>query len=263
MRAGTQEILYGRQPVHEAIRAGRRQVFGLYVKQTAKPSPDLDQIVRLARAAKAPVKFVEDLDLVRMTEGGHHQGVAMRAGGYPYVPFDDLLVEIKKGPEPAIVLILDHIQDPQNLGSILRTAEAVGVRAVMIPADRAATVTPAAVRASAGAAEHMHVAEVTNLVRTMQVLKDEGIWISGLESTPEAKIYTESDLKGPMGLVVGSEGEGLGRLVRENCDFLIRIPLYGKITSLNAGAACAVALYEVRRQRTISITERKDERHEK
>lgn len=249
MRISPEETLYGRQPVFEAMRAGRRRILGLYVKQTAKPSPDLAQILRLAEDGKISVKFVEDRDLTRLTEGGHHQGIAARASTYPYEPFEALLKAMKAAGEPALVLILDHIQDPQNLGSILRTAEAAGVHGVILPADRAVAVTPAAVRASAGAAEHVRVAEVTNLVRTMKTLKDEGLWIAGLESVPEAKLYTTADLKGPLGVVVGSEGEGLGRLVRENCDFLISLPLHGRITSLNAGVACAIALYEVRRQR--------------
>ena len=251
MQIYREEIVYGRQPVHEAMRARRRRVLMLFMKETAKPSPDLDEIVRTAEKTKVPVKCVDDRDLLRMTEGGHHQGIAARVSSYPYVSFEDLLQDMKAGGEPPLVLILDHIQDPQNLGSILRTAEAAGVTGVVLPADRAAAVTPAAVRASAGAAEHVRVAEVTNLVRTMKTLKDEGLWIAGLESVPDAKPYTEADLKGPLGLVVGGEGEGLKRLVREHCDFLIKLPLHGKITSLNAGAACAIALYEIRRQRVL------------
>jgi 23S rRNA (guanosine2251-2'-O)-methyltransferase len=247
-----EEIVYGRQPVHEAMRAGRRRIITLFVKETAKPSPDLDEIVRMAGKARVQVKPVDDRDLLRMTEGGHHQGIAARVGSYPYVSFENLVREMKAGGEPPLVLLLDHIQDPQNLGAILRTAEAAGVSGVLIPADRAVAVTPAAVRASAGAAEHVRVAEVTNLVRAMKTLKDEGFWIAGLECVPSAKLYTEADLKGPIGLVVGSEGEGLKRLVRESCDFLISLPLHGKIGSLNAGAACAIALYEIRRQRSVS-----------
>ena len=259
MNRSPEETLYGRQPVLEAIRAGRRSILGLYVKETAKPSAEFEHILRLAEKAKVAVKFMEDRDLVRLTEGGHHQGIAARVSRYPYVPFADLLSGMKAGHDPSLVLILDHIQDPQNLGSILRTAEAAGVHGVVFPSDRAAAVTPAAVRASAGAAEHVRVSEVTNLVRTMKVLKDEGLWIAGLESAPEAKLYTEADLKGPLGLVVGSEGEGLGRLVRESCDFLVRLPLHGRITSLNAGAAAAIALYEIRRQRGLREGDRQCE----
>jgi len=248
MQTTHEEIVYGRQPVHEAMRARRRRILMIYLKESAKPSPDLEEIVRAAGKARVPVKLVDDRDLLRMTEGGHHQGIAARVSSYPYVSFEELLQGMKAGGEP-LVLILDHIQDPQNLGSILRTAEAAGVTGVVLPADRAAAVTPAAVRASAGAAEHVRVAEVTNLGRAMKTLKDEGLWIAGMESVPDAKLYTEADLKGPLGLVVGSEGEGLKRMVAEHCDFLIKLPLHGKITSLNAGAACAIALYEVRRQR--------------
>jgi 23S rRNA (guanosine2251-2'-O)-methyltransferase len=147
------------------------------------------------------------------------------------------------------LLLLDHVQDPQNLGSLLRTAEAAGVHGVIIPGRRAAGVTPAAVRASAGAAEHVRVALVANLVQAMRQLKAEGVWIAGLEAAPDAQLYTKAALSGPLGLVIGSEGQGLARLVRETCDFLIRLPMLGRVESLNAGVAGAIALYEARRQR--------------
>jgi 23S rRNA (guanosine2251-2'-O)-methyltransferase len=179
----------------------------------------------------------------------NHQGLAAEVSGYPYLDLADLLDAAKSSGESPFLLLLDHLQDPQNLGSLLRTAEAVGVHGVVLPHRRAAPVTPAAVRASAGAAEHAHVAQVANLVRAMESLKAAGVWLAGLEALPDAQLYTQANLDGSLGLVIGSEGQGVARLVRERCDFLIRLPMYGQVESLNAAVAGAVALYEARRQR--------------
>jgi 23S rRNA (guanosine2251-2'-O)-methyltransferase len=147
------------------------------------------------------------------------------------------------------VVVLDHLEDPQNVGSILRTACAVGATGVVIPEDRACGITPAVVRASAGGAEHIRVAHVVNIVRAMQDLKEAGLWLTGLDWGPDAKTYTEVDFTGRVGLVVGAEGAGLSRLVRENCDFIAELPMPGGFESLNAGVATAVTLYEILRQR--------------
>ncbi|MBA4388469.1 MAG: 23S rRNA (guanosine(2251)-2'-O)-methyltransferase RlmB, partial [Verrucomicrobia bacterium] len=179
----------------------------------------------------------------------NHQGVVLKASGYPYADIADLTGEPEKGRDAPFLLVLDHVQDPQNLGSLLRSADAAGVSGVVIPSDRAVNVTPAAVRASAGAAEHVRVAMVNNISQAMLKLKDAGYWFAGLEALPEAKPYSETDLTGSIGIVVGSEGAGLGRLVRETCDYLIKIPMSGEVSSLNAGVAGALALFEVRRQR--------------
>jgi 23S rRNA (guanosine2251-2'-O)-methyltransferase len=243
------EVLYGRQPVLEMLKAGRRNVFSLKIRGSVRPTDDLGEIARLARQAGIRVDAVDHQALNRLVDEGHHQGVAAEVSDYPVVDFGELTGELASLGEDALVLALDHIQDPQNLGALLRVADAAGVHGVVIPADRAVRVTPAVVRASAGAAEHMRVAVVTNLVRTMKALKEAGLWCAGLEACDAAKPYTEADLGGPLALVVGSEGEGLGRLVSETCDFLVKLPLYGRVTSLNAAAAGAVALYEIRRQR--------------
>ncbi len=243
------EILYGRQPVCEALRAGRRRMSDLLIHATEKASDTLAEIRRLAGQAGVPVASTTLQALDTLTDGGHHQGVAARVSAYPYVPLEDLLKAATDAGEAPLILLLDHIQDPQNLGSLLRTAEAAGVHGVAIPKDRAALVTPAAARASAGAAEHTRVALVTNLVRTMETLKEAGLWIHGLEALDEATPYADADLTGPLGLVVGSEGQGLGRLVREHCDVLLRVPQFGRVGSLNAAIAGAIALFEIRRQR--------------
>jgi 23S rRNA (guanosine2251-2'-O)-methyltransferase len=159
---------------------------------------------------------------------------------------------MERSDSPNLLLMLDHVQDPQNLGALLRSAECAGVDGVLIPKDRAAAVTSTVVRASAGASEHLRVVKVTNLVRTMKSLRDHGIWWAGLEGSPEAVLYSEADLAGSVGLVVGSEGRGLSRLVRETCDYLIRLPLRGRIHSLNAAVAGGLALYECLRQRDLA-----------
>lgn len=243
------EIIYGRQPVRETLRARRRQAFKLLLAEGLRPTGIVGEIVTLARQAGVPVQGVDRRELDRLGDELNHQGLAAEVSAYPYVDLPDLLHADRDAGEPPFLLLLDHLRDPQNLGSLLRSAEAAGVHGVVLPGRRAAGVTPAAVRASAGAAEHVRVALVTNLVQAMNSLQAAGIWLAGLEALPEAQTYAEADLTGPLGLVVGSEGQGLARLVRETCDLLLRLPLYGQVESLNAGVAGAIALYEVRRQR--------------
>ena len=243
------EILYGRQPVRETLRARRRQVFKLLLAAGTQPTGIVGEIVSLARQARLPVQEVDRRELDRLGGEANHQGLAAEVSGYAYVDLEALLRAARQVDESPFLLLLDHVQDPQNLGSLLRSAEAAGVHGVVLPGRRAAGVTPAAVRASAGAAEHVRVAQVTNLVQAMQALKAQNVWLAGLEARPEARLYTEADLGGPLGIVVGSEGQGLARLVRDTCDFLLRLPMHGQVGSLNAGVAGAVALYEARRQR--------------
>ena len=243
------EILYGRQPVRETLRARRRQVFKLAVARGIKRTGVVGQILALADQAGIPVQMVDRRELDKLGGEVNHQGLAAEVSGYPYVDLAEPLEAARQLDSPPFLLLLDHIQDPQNLGSLLRTAEAAGVHGVVIPGRRAAGVTAAAVRASAGAAEHVRVALVTNLVRAIETLKAEGVWMAGLEAVPGAQLYTEADLGGSLGLVVGSEGKGLSRLVRERCDYLLRLPMLGQVESLNAAVAGAITLYEARRQR--------------
>lgn len=246
------ELLYGRQPVMEVLRAGRRRIRRVILRRGAKDSSETDRIAGLAAAAGVQVEQADPIWFSRLGADMNHQGAVADVEGYPYATLDSLLEASGRGKDPQFLLLLDHVQDPQNLGSLLRSAEAAGVHGVIVPADRAAHVTPAAVRASAGASEHMQVAIVTNLARTMRQLRDEqNIWLYGLEAMEGAVPYTSVDYKSAVGIVVGSEGEGLGRLIRETCDQLISLPLHGKVESLNAGVAGAIALYEVRRQRLV------------
>jgi len=244
------EWIYGRNPVEEALAAGRRTASEI-ILPPAFPDED-EQLQRIrdeARSRRLVIRSMERDQLDRLTRFGHHQGVALKTTGYPYVGFEEILREVNED-ENSLVVVLDHLEDPQNVGSILRTACAVGVTGVIIPEDRACGITPAAVRASAGGSEHLKVAHVVNLVRAMEDLKESGLWMTGLDWGPDARPYTAIDFRGRAGLVVGSEGEGISRLVRENCDFIAELPMPGGFESLNAGVAAAVTLYEMLRQRT-------------
>jgi 23S rRNA (guanosine2251-2'-O)-methyltransferase len=243
------EVIYGRQPVREVLRAGRRQVFKLLLAHGVKPAGIVAEVLALAESANIPVQMVDRQNMDTLGGEVHHQGLAAEVSGYPYLDLAVLIAAVKGAGESPFLLLLDHVQDPQNLGSLLRTAEAAGAHGVVMPARRASGVTPAVVRASAGAAEHVRVAQVPNLVQAMERLKVEGVWLAGLEALPQAQLYTQADLTGPLGLVVGSEGQGLTRLVREACDYLIRLPMVGQVASLNAGVAAGIALYEACRQR--------------
>ena len=241
------EWIYGRNPVEEVLAAGRRTCSEV-ILPPATPDED-DQLRRIrdeAHSRRLVVRTMERDALDRLTRFGHHQGCAIKTTGYPYVGFEEI---VAAADENALVVVLDHLEDPQNVGSILRTACAVGATGVVIPEDRACGITPAAVRASAGGAEHLKVAHVVNLPRAMADLKEAGLWFTGLDWGKDARPYTKIDFKGRVGLVIGAEGAGLSRLVRENCDFIGELPMPGGFESLNAGVAAAVALYEILRQR--------------
>ena len=243
------EWIYGRNPVIEALRAGRRTVSEMILPPYDKGETDEIASLRATARARGIVVRSEDRDrLDKLTRFGHHQGVALKTTGYPYVGFEEI-VRSAADDENALVVVLDHLEDPQNVGSILRTAMCAGATGVVIPEDRSCGITPAAVRASAGAAEHLKVAHVVNLVRAMKELQEAGVWFTGLDWGKDAKPYTEIDFKGRAGLVVGAEGAGISRLVRETCDFIAELPMPGGFESLNAGVAAGIALYEILRQR--------------
>ena len=232
------------------FRAGRRRVFNIYLSETVKPTTELDEIISMAGKADVSVSRLSMRELDALVSDVNHQGVIAAVDNYPYLSFGTMLDAVRSLNEsPPLLLLLDHLEDPQNVGSLIRTAETAGVDGVIIPDRRAAGITPAVVRASAGAAEHMLITQVTNLSRTMETLKNDGLWFAGLEAVDEAQPFTETDLTGPLGLVVGSEGRGMKRIIREHCDYLIKLPLKGKIGSLNAAVSGAIALYEILRQR--------------
>lgn len=244
----TTEILYGRNAAIEALRARRRTIRRVLVASGVREA-GLREVADGARAAKvAPTEVPRD-QLDRLTGGANHQGVALEASAYRYADADELLArEVAGGP---LYLLLDQLQDPQNVGTLLRSAEAVGVTGIILPEHRAAAITPAVVNASAGATEWLPIARVTNLTRTIARLKERNVWVAGLEGLPEARPLDRADLRGALALVVGSEGAGISRLVRESCDFLIRLPMHGQIGSLNAAVAGSIALYAAERQRGI------------
>jgi 23S rRNA (guanosine2251-2'-O)-methyltransferase len=237
------ERLYGRQAVRESLRAGRRSARGLLLADGVRETGIVSEILAGARAAGCEVQRVERHVLDRL--GVKHQGVVLETSSYPYADLPDILARAERRGEVPLLLALDHLEDPRNVGALLRTAEAAGVHGVVLPTRRAAAITPAACETSAGAVEHLLVARVTNLARTLTELKQVGLWVAGLEGLPEAQAYDGVDLGGPLVLVVGGEGQGLGRLVRERCDWLLRLPMRGNVGSLNAAVAGSIALYWV------------------
>jgi 23S rRNA (guanosine2251-2'-O)-methyltransferase len=243
------DILYGRNAVREALRAGRRTFTRLQVSSGAQEAGTLGEVVKLAEKQGVAVERVERQALDKRLRDANHQGVALEASDYPYVDTDAMLALAQQRREPPLLLLLDHLQDPQNIGTLLRTAEVVGAHGIVMPGRRAAEVTPAVVNASSGATEHLNVAVVTNLAQTIAALQEQGIWVVGVEDDARAQEYDRADLDMPLGLVVGAEGAGLARLTRERCDFLVRLPMRGQIASLNASVAGSIVLYHAWRVR--------------
>ena len=242
------ELLFGRQPVRETLRANRRIVKEMILSDGVKDSEEVLEIKTTCEERGIKIEFHKRETLDAWLNSANHQGVLAVCEEYPYVELDEILSDIEAKEGNALVVILDHVVDPQNLGSLLRTCEAAGTLGVVIPADRAVGVTPAAVRASAGAAEHLKITCVPSLVSVIERLKELNVWSTGLEALPESKPYTAIDFKGKVCIVIGSEGHGLSSPVRGKCDNLASLPMFGKVSSLNAGVAGAIALYEVLRQ---------------
>jgi len=244
------EILYGRNAVRESLRAGRRKPYKLLLAEGVRQTDIIGQIVFLAEQAGVPIDHTDRRNLDRIGDV-NHQGVALEASEYPYSVLGDILDLAQSRGEAPLLLLLDLLKDPQNVGSLLRTAEAMGAHGVVIQRRRAVGITPAVIHASAGAVEHLRVAQVTNLVDAIKRLKAYDVWVAGLEAVRGAQRYDQADLSGSLALVVGSEGDGMRRLVRERCDFLLSIPMRGEVTSLNASVAGSIVLYEALRQRRL------------
>ena len=239
-------IIEGRNAVIEAYRSGK-PIDKLFILDGCQDGPMMT-IKREAKKHDTLVKYVTKERLDQLSETGKHQGVIAYAAAYEYAEVDDILEAAKKKGEPPFIFLLDNIEDPHNLGAIIRTANLAGAHGVIIPKNRAAGLTATVARTSAGALNYTPVAKVTNLVQTMEMLKEKGIWFVCADMNGQ-RMY-DLDLKGPIGLVIGNEGEGVSRLVRENCDFTATIPMKGDIDSLNASVAAGVLAYEIVRQRS-------------
>lgn len=229
------------------MRAGRR-LRRVLVAEGTRAAPVLDEIVDLARGAGIAVIEAPRSELDALVAGAHHQGVVAEGAERETVDLEDLLTIAQARQEPPLLVVADHLEDPQNLGVLLRSAEAAGAHGLVLPERRSASVTPAVVRASAGAAEHLAVASVVNLTRALGQLQAAGLWVVGLDAEGKQR-YDQADLTVPLAIVVGGEGRGLTRLVAERCDLLVRLPMAGQTASLNAAVAGAVVLFEAVRQR--------------
>lgn len=241
--------VYGRHPVLELLRAERRAVHKIYLARGTK-GPQIDELMHIARSRDVEVvpEIRESLD--RLVGHSDHQGVVAVCGERQFATIEEILALAASRGEAPLILLADGIEDPGNLGNMLRSAEAAGVHGVVIPRHRAAGMTPVVQKASAGAAEHLLIAQVANVAAVIQdIKKDHGIWITGADASGD-RTYTEVDFRLPVAIVVGGEGKGLRTLVRERCDFVARIPMVGKVASLNAASAAAVLLFEARRQRS-------------
>lgn len=239
------ELIFGVNPVKESLQ-GTRGAFNLYV-QISATDHRVEKIIRLAEERGVAVHRRDKIDLTKMCASSHHQGIALEVEPFRYSDFDDLLTSIAQSGNAGFVLVLDAIQDPHNLGALIRSAACAGVDAVVIPKDRACGITAAAEKTSAGAVETVPVAMVTNIAHTLEALKKSGYWIYGLDGTARQSIYG-TDFSGNVVLVVGGEGEGIRPLVRKQCDVVMSIPQYGGVSSLNASVAGGIALFEIARK---------------
>jgi 23S rRNA (guanosine2251-2'-O)-methyltransferase len=240
------EWIAGRNPVYEVLRARRRHFFRLLINEVSNEKGRMEEILTLASDCGLKTQRIPKSHLDRIVE--NHHGIAIEASAYPYSTIADILEQAEIRHEPHFLLILDTLQDPQNFGTILRTAEACSIHGVILPLRRSAAVTPAVVQASSGASEHLMIA-VSNLAQAIDTLKKANIWVAGLVHNPEAASIEEARLDGDLAIVVGSEGEGMRELTRRSCDFLFTLPMEGKIESLNASVAGSIAIYLAKQQR--------------
>jgi len=248
----SEEWIVGKNPVIEALRSGRT-INKIWLAEGANKN-QMGPIFTLAKEQGVVITTANRKKLDQLSGTDNHQGVIASVAAYDYVEVDELLARAQAKGEPPFLIILDELEDPHNLGSILRTADAVGAHGVIIPKRRSVSLTATVAKASAGAVEYVPVARVTNLVRTIEELKEQGIWVAGTDASAKQD-FREGDFTMPLALVIGSEGKGISRLVRENCDFLYRLPMVGEVTSLNASVAAALLMYEVLRARRPLVTQ--------
>jgi 23S rRNA (guanosine2251-2'-O)-methyltransferase len=241
------EILYGIHPVQEALKAGRRKFYEIYLARD-NPQGRLENLLKIVEDRKIAIKKLGSGKLSALTNTSEHQGIGAKVSVYPVKDLNQIL-DVEKSGTSGLILILDQVVDPRNLGALIRTALAVGVQEVIIPKDRSAPPSPAASKASAGAMEHLHIVKAANLVSAINRIKAAGFWVAGLDKSASKSVF-ESDLTDPLAIVIGAEEKGLRPLVKANCDFLVSIPQIGPVDSLNASVAGAVAMYEVFRRRS-------------
>lgn len=238
------EYIAGRRPIIEALRAGRT-VNKIILARGNRHG--LDDLLAMAHNRRVPVNEVDPAALQRLAGGPGHQGVVALMAPRSYADVDEILARAAEKGQPPFIVMLDGVEDPRNLGAIIRTAEAAGAHGIVIPERRAAGVTSVTVKASAGATEFLPIARVANLNRTIEQLKEKGLWVAGADL--DGQDYRQADLKGPVLLVIGGEGQGLSHMVREHCDFVVGIPMRGQVGSLNASVAAALLIYEILRRR--------------
>ena len=236
------EFLYRRNTVREALRGRRRPLFRLWLEQKLDKRV-AQELTAAATAIRLPIEIADKDKLGKLAQDRGHQGVVLECGPYQYADVDEMLGRARQLGDKPFLLLLDQVQGPQNMGILLRTAEACGVHGIIMQDRNAPDITPTIVMASAGATEHLPIAKVTNMVVTMKQLKEKGVWLAGLDVAPDAYLPGQIDLNRPLALVVGHEGEGLRRLVGETCDFLLQLPMRGRVESLNASAAGSVMMY--------------------
>ncbi len=241
----SEEYIGGKNPIIEALKS-HRDINKILIAEGSQRG-QMQQVIGLAKEANVIVQFVPKKKLDQMYEGSH-QGVIAQVAAYEYAELDDLFAVAEKRAEAPFFLVLDEIEDPHNLGSIMRTADASGAHGIIIPKRRAVGLTATVAKASTGAIEHIPVVRVTNLSRTIDELKERGVWVAGTDASGKED-YRAFDGTMPLALVIGSEGKGMGRIIREKCDFLLRLPMVGKVTSLNASVAASLLMYEVYRKR--------------
>ncbi len=243
------EVLYGRNAVIEAMR-GRRQHRRLFVAQGAERQERIGELLNDARERHVAISRLHPNEIDKIAGAVNHQGVALETGQYPYTDLDEIVGDQQQRP----IVFLDHLQDPQNLGTLLRTADATNVAGIVIPDRRSVSITPAVVNASAGAVEHLRVARVTNLSRAIEVCKESGYWIIALEHHEDAETLFTASIPTPTAILVGSEGKGISPVLMSRTDVVVRIPMLGAVESLNAAVAGSITLYELLRRRIAGET---------
>lgn len=235
------ELLYGRNAILEALR-GPRSVSRMWIAEGVREDERMSELIDLARQRQVELETVPRHMLDDLTERANHQGVGLEAAVYEYADLEDII------QAEGTILVLDHLHDPQNFGTLIRAGDAAGIAGIVLPSDRSVSVTPAVVNASAGAVEHLRVTVVPNLGRALEKIEAAGRWIVGLDSGDGSRDLFETDVPSPVALVIGSEGPGLTRNIRERCQLIVSLPMYGKVASLNAATAGSIALYDILRR---------------